>query len=255
MHKLFGSSCDTPSYGALAVLLTVLLLPATHAENEAAVSMASIPRVAGKITVDGALDEESWKKARVLSPLVKNGDGGRVHNQTRVRIFASNEALYLGWEVDDDAIEATLTARDSHFWEEEVVEFFLSTSEKSNYFEFQWNPLGGIFDAKIRNRLGVHGKSKGIDGDWSYTAAKMTSCVRVDGSVSDNSDTDRGWTVEAVIPFSDLGVVSPNKGTQWWANFYRFNRGGSVSVEKQSWNPTLDSSFHQPSRFGILEFE
>ncbi len=255
MDRIVKTFNDTFSSVGIVVFLSTLFLYMASAEREFPVASVSVPRYEGNVSIDGVLDEASWERAMVLKPLVKNGDGERGLYRTQVRLFASDEALYIGWEIDDDDIQATFTARDSHFWEEEVVEFFLATNEITDYFEFQWNPLGGIFDARIRNRLGRDGKSKGIEGDWSYTAAKMKSRVQVNGTVANDTDTDHGWVVEVAIPYSDLGIAPPKKGTQWRANFYRFNRGGSVSVEKQSWSPTLDPSFHQPSRFGILRFD
>ncbi len=216
---------------------------------------ATVPVLDGGVQINGQLDEPQWKKAYLLGPFVNNDDASPVTELTRVRVFHDREALYLGWEVSDSDIQATFTARDSHFWEEEVVEFFLSTERIDTYFELQWNPLGGIFDAIIRNKLGTDGKSKGIDGDWSYTAEGMKSRVRVDGTVGNAADQDQGWTVEVRVPFADLGISRPEPGTTWRANFYRFNRGGKRAVEKQSWTPTLDPMFHQPNRFGFLKFQ
>lgn len=235
------------------VLSALLALPVLR--GAVPLNTAVVPSLDGIVEVDGQLDEPVWGEARTLSPFVKNGDGSPVGDKTVVRIFYDRQALYLGWEIQDADIQATFTARDSRFWEEEVVEFFLSTEKLETYFELQWNPLGGIFDAVIHNKLGANGESKGIDGDWSFTAKNMSSAVRVQGTVGKGEDTDQGWTVEARIPFADLGVSTPQAGTRWRANFYRFNRGGKISVEKQSWTPTLDPMFHQPSRFGFLVFE
>lgn len=215
---------------------------------------ASVPQLSGSVVLDGKLDEDVWKAARQLTPLVKNSDGSAPREQTKVWLFHDGTALYLAWEIIDQEIQATFTERDSHFWEEEVVEFFLAPTALDTYFELQWNPLGGIFDAIIHNTLDDQGKSRGIEGEWSFTAEGMRSKVSVEGTVSDASDRDRRWTVEAVIPFADLGNLQPVAGTRWRANFYRFNRGKDGFVEKQSWCPTLDPSFHQPSRFGILKF-
>jgi hypothetical protein len=225
------------------------------AHGDLPLGKASVPKLKGGVTLDGKLDESIWAKSRVLGPLVENDRGGKAIEMTTVRLFFDDQNLYLGWEIFDRDIQATFVARDSHFWEEEVVEFFLSTTTLDRYFELQWNPLGGIFDAIIHNELNSEGKSKGIKGDWDFTAKKMRSKVKVVGTVSDSSNKDEKWTVEAIIPFADLGVETPRSGVEWRANFYRFNRGDPFGIEKQSWSPTLDRMFHQPSRFGVLKFE
>ena len=217
------------------------------------ISKAVIPRVESEPKIDGKLDEAAWNTATRLI-LVENDSGKQTKEAASVRVMVTADALWLGWTMSDRDIQATFVERDSHFWEEEVAEFFVTAGALDRYFELQWNPLGGVFDAIISNRLDSKGKSRGIDGDWSFTAKGMKSAVKVSGTVADSSDVDRSWTVEVKVPFADLGLTAPKPGEQWRANFYRFNRGGGVGVEKQSWSPTLDGSFHQPSRFGILEF-
>src|SRR5262249_39656387 len=154
----------------------------------------------------------------------------------------------------DNDIQATFTNRDSKFWEEEVVEFFITPKELTRYFELQWNPLGGVFDAIITNDLDEKGVSKEFKGDWSFTAKGMQSAVKVHGKVNQPGGKDQWWQAEVKIPFSDLGVPAPKPGDIWRGNFYRFNRTTNLPVEQLSWSPTRLPGFHQPSRFGYLEF-
>jgi hypothetical protein len=214
----------------------------------------TIPKLQGPISIDGALDEPVWQKAAILTPFFRNNGSGQEREKTSVRMWYDDKALYLGWTCQDTDIEATFTARDSRFWEEEVVEFFVTSKDLGRYFELQWNPLGGVFDAIITNQLGEDGVSRHFDGDWSFTAKEMKSRVRVKGTVANPSDQDEYWQVEVMIPFADLGVPAPKPGDVWRGNFYRFNRGNGLPVEELSWSPTLLPSFHEPSRFGYLEF-
>ena len=110
------------------------------------------------------------------------------------------------------------------------------------------------YDAIIANDIGPDGRSRGIKGDWSYTAAHMTHAVRVDGTVQNSSDRDERWTVEVRIPFVDLNVGTPKSGDVWRGNFYRFNRDQNREPELLSWSPTIWPGFHQPTRFGFLRF-
>ena len=48
--------------------------------------------------------------------------------------------------------------------------------------------------------------------------------------------------------------AAPKTGDVWRGNFYRFNRTKGMPVEQLSWSPTLLPGFHQPIRFGFLEF-
>lgn len=213
-----------------------------------------IPRLKGSVTIDGKLDEAVWAKAAVLEPFYKNDGSGKEREHTRVRLWHDDRALYLGWTCEDMDIQATFTNRDSKFWEEEVVEFFVTPASLTNYFELQWNPLGGVFDAIISNKLDSSGVSKSFEGDWSFTAKGMRSAVKLAGTPNHPQDKDQYWQVEVMVPFSDLGVATPEPGAVWRGNFYRFNRTTGLPVEELSWSPTQLPGFHQPSRFGFLEF-
>ncbi len=213
-----------------------------------------VPKLRGPIIVDGDLSEPVWAKAAVLTPFLKNDGSGKEREQTVLRIWYDDTALHLGWTCMDTDIQATFTARDSKFWEEEVVECFVTSRRLDRYFELQWNPLGGVFDAVITNRLDHRGVSTNFTGDWSFTAKGMKSAVKVKGTVGDSSDKDELWQVEVMIPFADLGEATPKPKDVWRANFYRFNRAKGHPPDLVSWSPTLYPSFHQPARFGFLEF-
>ena len=170
---------------------------------------AVVPRLEGKVTFDGELTESVWARAARLGPFRPASGQGEPREATFVRVWHDGEALYLGWECSDADIQATFTARDSRFWEEEVVEFFVTRDDLTRYYELQWNPLGGEFDAIITNDLDARGVSRSFKGDWSYTAKGMRSAVKVRGTVQKSGDRDQDWRVEARIPFADLGGPAP----------------------------------------------
>jgi hypothetical protein len=215
---------------------------------------AVIPKLNGTLKIDGDLNEAVWSKAVVLQPFLINDNGDAEREHTEVRLWYDDQNLYLGWRCLDNDIQATFTNRDSKFWEEEVVEFFITPKELTRYFELQWNPLGGVFDAIITNDLDEKGVSKEFRGDWSFTAKGMQSAVKVHGKVNQPGGKDQWWQAEVMIPFADLGVAHPKPGDVWRGNFYRFNRTTNLPVEQLSWSPTRLPGFHQPSRFGYLEF-
>ena len=213
-----------------------------------------VPKLSGVLKLDGELNEPVWKQAALLSPFLPNDGDSQERERTSVRLWYDDSALYLGWTCTDADIQATFTARDSKFWEEEVVEFFVTPKGLERYFELQWNPLGGVFDAIINNQLDARGVSTHFTGDWSFTAKGMKSAVKVNGTVGNSADKDEFWQVEVMIPFADLGQAPPKPGEVWRANFYRFNRAKDQPPELLSWSPTMLPGFHQPTRFGFLEF-
>jgi hypothetical protein len=61
------------------------------------------------------------------------------------------------------------------------------------------------------------------------------------------------WTAEIAVPLASLGVLPPQKGTKWRANFCR-NRMTDGDPELSSWSATY-GSYHTPVRFGTLTFQ
>jgi len=250
MRKTNARGWKATSLFVVAGLATVALAQTTMPEPKTAI----VPRIDAPVEIDGALDEPQWQKAVRLTPFVRNDATTAARVGTEVRLWYDGASLYLGWICEDRDIQATFTQHDSRFWEEEVVEFFVTTGRLDRYFELQWNPLGGTFDAIIANDLGPDGSSQAFKGDWLYTAPSMTHAVRVDGSVQNSSDQDRSWTVEARVPFADLNAATPARGDVWRGSFYRFNRDHDGEPEPLSWSPTIFPGFHQPARFGYLRF-
>lgn len=213
-----------------------------------------VPKLHGSVKIDGELSESLWNQAASLQPFYENETAGNELEHTELRLWYDDTALYLGWTCRDIDIQATFTNRDSKFWEEEVVEMFITPKALNQYFELQWNPLGGVFDAIITNTLDAKGLSKAFEGDWSFTAKGMKSAVKLKGTPNNSDDKDEFWQVEVMVPFDDLGQTAPKPGDVWRGNFYRFNRTKGLPVEQLSWSPTLLPGFHQPTRFGFLEF-
>ena len=261
MHLVsFPNSLRAFRWLALAVCLSFpSLLSAQNAnpidpKTPPAPPRVVIPKLSGKVKIDGELNERVWTKAALIKPLSFNDGSGPEREQTEVRLWYDDTALYVGWTCTDSDIQATFTNRDSHFWDEEVAEFFVTPKELKRYFELQWNPLGGVYDSIVDNQMDEKGISRNYTGDATFTAKGMTSAVKVKGTVGDSSDKDEFWQVEVMIPFAALGQSTPKPKDVWRANFYRYNRQKDRPVELLSWSPTRVPDFHQPSRFGYLEF-
>lgn len=213
-----------------------------------------IPRFNSMVKIDGSLHESVWTKAAVIKPLLRNDGSPPGDEQTEVRLWYNEQALFLGWLCQDTNIQATMTHRDNQLWEEEAVEIFITPNSLDRYFEFQWNPLATTFDAVVTNALDSQGKSRNYRFDPTFTATNLTAAVVVKGSIGDSSDRDESWQVEAMIPFTAFRSVPPKPGEVWRGNFFRINRGTNQAAEYFSWSPTLSPWFHQPNRFGKLEF-
>jgi len=213
-----------------------------------------IPKFNSTVKIDGNFHESVWTKAAVIHSLLRNDGSPLSDEQTEVRLWYNDHALFLGWICQDTNIQATMTNRDDQLWEEEAVEVFIAPNDLNRYFEFQWNPLGTAFDAVVTNALDSQGKSRSYNFDAAYTATNLTAAVVVKGTIGDARDRDESWQVEAMIPFTAFGPARPRPGDVWRGNFFRINRGTKPAAEFFSWSPTLTPWVHQPNRFGNLEF-
>jgi len=215
--------------------------------------------------MDGRLDDPCWQKA-VRSPRFVDLVTGRPgFFDTRMAAVWDDKALYLGYWIEEPDIQARLTERDSFIWTENDVELFIAGPDA--YYEFQINALGTIyevfyiwqdayrrggflerpeFDLASRpvdvlggfqdaSRHGRHPRGK----RWAFSAWDFPGlqwAVEVDGTINDDRDIDRGWTVELALPWKGLELLAGNRslppldGDVWRMDFSRFEALSSAGV-------------------------
>jgi Carbohydrate-binding family 9 len=215
-------------------------------------------RTAGPITIDGRLDEPSWRRAPPSTPFVDIVTGEPAWFDTRVRLLWDDEALYFGFSAQETDVRATLTARDSKIWEENDLEIFVAAEDV--YYEFEMNALNTIyevfwiwkdalrpgrawygrpeFDPQIQRTLVLDGVGGHVHPrgerwgflDWDFPG--LRHAVHIDGTLNDASDSDRGWSAEIALPwdgfalFADGRPLPPQDGDVWRIDCSRFEKAG-----------------------------
>ncbi len=202
---------------SLFVLPCFLLLGASHPRLK-------IPKLEGKIRVDGKLTEPAWKKAAVIPYLTQQEplENSPATEKTRVYIFYDRDFLYIGVECFDsepDKITAFWMKRDFPIRDDDYVEVLIDPfNDRRNAYVFAVNPNGAKFDGLvINNSERVY---PAWDGIW-YAAASR------DG---------KGWYAEMVIPFKTLSF---NPKTKVWG--FNIMRKIKRKIEEDRWA----SPFHQ----------
>jgi hypothetical protein len=162
---------------------------------------------------------------------------------TAVRAGVRDGALLVRFDGRDPGTVATLTRRDDALWTEDVYEVFLSPFESPTvYFEFEVNPLGALFDARVDSPDLVR-KTMRVDPSWNLPGLSGKSRVR-----------SGRWSAVLKIPLTGLlGEVRTELPGLWRANFFRVDRGSCD--EFSAWSPPLTdpADFHTAARFGFLE--
>ena len=166
---------------------------------------------------------------------------------TALRIGRLGDALCVRFDARDDGtgVVATHRERDAPLWEEDVCEVFLAPEEHSQrrYFEFEVNPLGTLFDARV-DSPGLARASMRVATSWDCPGLSARVMIR-----------PGRWSAALTIPLAPLCDGPIPK--VWRANFYRIDRGASAPDEFSAWSPTLadPADFHVPERFGILRLQ
>jgi hypothetical protein len=89
----------------------------------------------------------------------------------------------------------------------------------------------------------------------------VATAVRVQGTLDDPHDRDRGWTLEIAIPLAALGAIAeppgkrpPRWGDIWSLNLFRLDAGPGRPPVERVWSRLLDHDVHALDQSGDLIF-
>lgn len=257
-----------------SLVATVLLVSANAALAQPTPRRYTAPFTASAPAMDGRLDDAAWAVAPWSTWFVDiEGDARPApRHRTRLKVTWDSTALYIAAELEEPDLWATLTARDAVIFQDDDFEVFLDPDGDARaYFELEINALGTVWDLFLPRAYRDGGSARN-----GWDAAGLRSAVRLDGTLNDPSDRDRGWTVELAIPFSDLAqpevtTAVPRAGDTWRVNFSRVEwdlrvaNGRYVKVLDPAtgrpraehnwvWSPQGAVNMHLPERWGFLEF-
>ncbi|WP_437967211.1 carbohydrate-binding family 9-like protein [Sorangium sp. So ce260] len=212
------------------------------------------------VTIDGRLDEPAWQAAARTGPFVNVGTGREdrsLPTQGEARLLWDDAFLYVGFDVVDTTITGGFPqdARDPHLWERDTVEVMIDPDgdgDNKDYYEIQISPQNLVFDSQFDDYNAPRGGVSGPFGHQAWSAG-LTSAVELRGTLDDGSDEDRGYVVEAKIPwrsFAKARSAPPAPGDAWRMNFYAMQNNGGAA-----WSPILgEGNFHRARRFGRVRF-
>lgn len=216
----------------------------------------------------GRLEGSAWDLAEWTDDFVDiEGDAKpRPRLRTRVKMLWDHEFLYIGAEMEEPHVWATLTEHDSVIFHDNDFEVFIDPDgDALRYFEFEINALNTGWDLYLEKPYRDGGSA---DNSWEMPGYK--SAVHVSGTLNDPSDIDFGWSVTLALPwsaFAEKGGMPcpPNPGDVWRINFSRVEwqvdvvEGRYVKVPNTKednwvWSPQGVVDMHQPEQWGYVEF-
>jgi hypothetical protein len=209
-----------------------------------------VHRARGPISIDGILAEPDWDRARSTGAFTRSLDGKPASASTEARLLWDDHDLFVAFQAEDPRLGTPFSKDDEPLYTSNVVEIFLVPgAPRGPYAEIELAPSNALFDARFT------GRREGMDLAWS---SGTRHAVRLDGTLNDDRDQDRGWTAELAIPLSTLPGVKgpvPARGEVWRMNLYRLRQGPGQPGEGQAWSAPLVGDFHALERFGALRFE
>jgi hypothetical protein len=164
-----------------------------------------IPRVNGKMTIDGMLDEPAWRQAAVADGFAEHTPGNQTKPpvDSKTLVCYDEQNLYLAFIAYDNPklIRYSLRERDNIFRDDYFGLLLDTYGDASWGYELFVNPLGLQGDLRTLN---TGDEDESFDIVW-YSRGIVT---------------DSGYQVEVAIPFSSLRF--PDKPDQvWHATFWR----------------------------------
>ncbi len=212
----------------------------------------TIQRAAGPITIDGKLDEASWRDAESMGDFVFHWYQSGDKEQTVAKLLWDDEFLYVSWLARDKHISAYERQRHGPVSKDDCVEIFIAPNpaKVKNYYTWEINAIGTALN---RNR------SDWYTGGPTWEPEGVAFRTTFQGmEKKDEAAGDEQWVVEMRVPlrnFSrDAAHTPPRDGDEWRLNVNRI--GGKTNAQASSWAPIAppSKSFHTPESFGRVYF-
>lgn len=244
-------------YLALLFFCFITVVACDQKEKVKDETVFKVVKTTQPIEVDGILDEPVWQKSEIQSfnyffDVEKPSD----QQKTMFRMLWDETNLYLFYECEDHFITAKEKIRDGAPYLDDCAEIFLIPIPEpaKMHYGIEVNLFKTSNDFIYFNDFynGEFASAKGFNPD-------IEIAFTINGTLNDNSDIDKGWTMEMAIPIkSFLGVdkfYPVKEGSKWKFLALRQDRN-EIAGERRiaSTNFPTNKDVHDPNVFGLLEF-
>ena len=222
------------------------------------------------MVIDGKADEAVWEKSKWTNNFI-DIEGSKIPKyQTKVKMLWDDDYYYILADIKEPHVWGDIKERDAVIFYNNDFEVFIDPDgDTHNYYELEINALNTVWDLFLSK---PYREENIVLNDWNYTGLK--SAVKVDGTLNNPEDVDKGWTLEIALPFKDLRISyhedNVPKDKFWRINFSRVNWEHDItnhiySRKKGSdgkylheynwvWSPTGVINMHEPEKWGYVYF-
>lgn len=222
--------------------------------------------------IDGDTSDAVWQRAKWTNNF-RDIEGDLKPNpplQTKVKMLWDDTCLYIAATIRDPHVWATLTHHDDIVFHDNDIELFIDPYNTTHqYFELEFNPINTVFDLFLTKPYRNFGNPL-----INWNAEGLRTAVKIQGTLNNPSDTDRGWTIEIAIPFKSIclgiNMPVPIADATWRINFSRVewdtkvvngkyvklkdSTGRTLPEHNWVWSPQGVINMHFPERWGYLQF-
>jgi hypothetical protein len=222
----------------------------------------------GPLTIDGRLNEPDWERAPWTRDFqdIEGNVKPAPRLRTRAKMLWDDRYFYIGAELEEPHVWATLTNHDAVIFQDNDFEVFIDPNGDSHeYYEIEINALNTEWDLLLKKPYISGGPAM---NEWEIPGLK--TAVHVQGTLNNPSDADRGWSVEFAFPWKVLRQYAhrptpPREGEQWRVGFSRVEWQSRISAGKYEkvpntsednwvWSPQGIVDMHRPEKWGYVQF-
>lgn len=206
-----------------------------------------------ELVIDGIKDEKQWEDNEYCTPeynfKYKSEANGNYYNYS-IQIYRGLKELYVFFNVEDCNLVTYGNDNGSNVTYSDSCEIYFNpkldkeTSPQSD--DLQYN-------------LGVHNRTRvaiGNGSGWSTSSGGIILYeVAVDGTINDETDVDKGYTLEMCVSYKQLGITRNSDIGITFGIVDRFGTMGTITSKKW-YGATIDGHFgspQNPSSYFILK--
>jgi hypothetical protein len=252
-------SGPSDGHGRVVVVhIPIISVPASAPASAAASAPSAPPyvirRATGPIKIDGKADEKDWATAQSTGPFTTAKGGDPVPGAASARLLWDDKNLYVFVDVNDPDVASQWKKHDDPLWKEDTVELFIDADKNGKgYVELQVNPRNATFDAWYPT---VRPDS---DVKWD---SKMVTAVKVEGTLDNRDDVDKGWHAELAIPLAAVKGkddkmdvrLPPKPGDTWKLDIVRVDKPKDKGVSASAWAAIGIGDFHAIDKLVTVTF-
>ena len=224
-----------------------------------------------EIEIDGNFNEISWKNISWTDNFIDIKGIKKPTYNTKVKMLWDKNYFYILAKIEEPHVWADIKKHDAIIFHNNDFELFVDPDgDGHSYYEIEINALNTVWDLFISKPY--RELNQPILNDWHATG--MKSAIKVDGTINNPNDIDKGWVVEMAIPWDVYKTsyfhenVPENKF--WRINFSRvhwdFQLDSNTYERKKNkkeevlpeynwvWSPQGEVNMHQPEKWGYVYF-